>query len=224
MLIQSIGVNYTPRKQNNPKFGATFVQAKHSVFQNVADDIAKTASGVDISSPIMKVKAAYEQILRSLVKSNNNPNSHLVYDASCEIPISDISIETNEKIWASSSRKEKDFFVNRWEARINANKSNTSINVRTANGVYVKVAIPKDGEQMPDIGAILHEQAIQKYEYDNGYQSMKDYVEAISEGKPISGITFRSHLEEQGFGLEEIDRADLPIPGQAQEGDTHIGL
>lgn len=198
MQIQPIGNNYKAQKQKYPKFGATFVQAKPYVFKNVEDDIAVALFGVTGSSPFMKVKTTYEQILRSLVKSNHNPNSHLVYDASCDIPISSISIRTNGDIWADSSKEvQKAYYLAK-----KINLDDTKIEIRTANGAYVEVAIPKDGEQMPDVGAILHEKAIQKYEEDHGYKSMKDYAEAISEGKPISEITFRDHLEEQGFGID----------------------
>lgn len=187
MQIQPISNHYTAQrtqKQNNPSFGAT-IKPKPGVIANVRNGLTALADIVEIKNSITRAREVFTEILESLISHNTNPESHRVFDASCEIPIKRIQFTTNGVTWLDSFNPKA---TKNWHAL--ANKPNSALIIMTVKrgGVQPCVDIRENGSEITKTVTKIQDEAIEHYKKFSPTSVLTKYDLALEQGTAVKDV------------------------------------
>lgn len=187
MQIQPISNNYQVRtqkaqKQNNPSFSAHILFAKPkeiSALEQRIEDMAVHANRTTTRNFLIGIRNFLVETLRNIATHTRKPESHVLYDATCTVPVNRISFSHPDgTVFDSVSPSVHCAFVD----YVAEHPENTNMVIQTVSGATVKVPITASSEELAKIGERIQSEAMSKREQLLPTNSTREYLEIIQKG------------------------------------------
>lgn len=191
MQIQPISNNYQARsqrtqkaqKQNNPSFGASIIfksPAEIKILEESLEKMAAVSSKKTTRNFLIRTRNFLVETLRSIATHNRKPESHVLYDATCTVPVNGISFShtTGGIVFDSVNSSVATEVV----GYVAEHPEDTSMVIQTVSGATVKVPITTSSEELAKIGERVQNAAISMREQLNPTNSTREYLEIIQKG------------------------------------------
>lgn len=190
MQIQTVSSNYQARsqgiqrnqKQNNPSFCAHILFARPTEIKTLEDSIEKMVSESNNNTTrnfLIRTRDFLVETLRNIAAHTLKPESHVLYNRTCTIPVDGISFRHSDSIVFDSVHPSTTPEILGYAAE---HPEDISMLIETVSGAKVEVPFNATSEELAKIGERIQSAAMSKREQLIPTNTTREYLKIIQNG------------------------------------------